>query len=343
VTTAGNREPLIKKTFINALTLDPLLSLGSKLYDHKIPIFMLHRMECAELGVKGHAPALLRFSLEFLRKHKFNIVTTDDVAHAVNTQNPLPPKSVAFTLDDGYLEQVDIATNIFAEYDCPATFYVCTGFVDGDSWFWADKTQFIVENCNALQLTRLMVMFPGLVFDNTKKSIIASHIIEILKNYTLDEINKLINSTAVEVGIHLPTKAPEKYRATSWSSLRAIEKRGMMSGAHTYSHPILSNESDEVSKAEIERSTLDINTHLQNPSKVFCYPVGRQQDFSQREIDYVKSMGYLAAISSIPGSMNVRAKENLFSIPRFSFPDTKEDFMQYATWIESFKSQFRPR
>ena len=304
---------------------------------------MLHRMAYGELGIQGHDPALLRFSLEFLRKHNFNFVTVDDVAHAVKAQRPLPPKSVAFTLDDGYLEQVDIATDIFAEYDCPATFYVCTGFVEGDLWFWADKTHFIVESCDASQLKSLMAVFPDLVFENTNNFVIASHIIEKLKSYKLDEINKIISAAADKTGIHLPLKAPVKYRATSWSQLRKIEKRGMMAGAHTYSHPILIKESDEASKNEIERSTLDVNKQLQNPSKVFCYPNGRQQDFSPREIDYVKSLEYLGAISSAPGSMDVRAKGELFSMPRFSFPETKEDFVQYATWIESFKSQFRPR
>lgn len=334
---------MIKKAFVNALALNPILSLGGTLYEHKVPIFMLHRITCRELGVRGHDPDLLRSSLAFLRKHKFNFVTTDDVAHAVQNQNPLPPKSVAFTFDDGYLEQVNIATDIFSEYDCPATFYVSTGFVKGDLWFWADKTHFIVERCNPMQLQRVMALFPNLIFEGTNKSIVVSHINENLKLFRLDEINKIINEAAVEAGIGLPLNAPEKYRATSWSHLRAIEKRGMMVGAHTYSHPILSNESDQVSKHEIERSTLDINMQLQNPSKVFCYPVGRQQDFSQREIEHVKSMGYVAAISSMPGSMDVRAKESLFSMPRFSFPDTHTDFVQYATWIESFKSQFRAR
>jgi len=333
---------LIKKAFINALASKPIISLGSKFYEHKVPVFMLHRMACRELGIGGHDPELLRSSLAFLRKHDFNLVTIDDIALAAINQEPLPPKSVAFTLDDGYAEQVEIATNIFSEYECPATFYVCTGFVNGELWFWADKIHFIVESCNAEQLKRLVSFFSHLKFECTEKPLVASQIIEYLKTCPLEEINKALGISAAAIHITLPLNAPEKYRATSWLRLRASEKRGMMVGAHSYSHPILSNESDEVSKAEIERSMLDINTNLQNPSKVFCYPVGREQDFLQREIGYVKSAGYLAAISSMPGSMNVRAKDNLFSMPRFSFPDTKEDFVQYATWIESFKSQFRP-
>lgn len=326
---------------MNTLSLNPLLTLGNKLYGHKTPIFMLHRMTSSALGVKGHDPALLRFSLEFLRKHKFNLVTIDDIAHSVKTQTPLPAKSVAFTLDDGYFDQVDIATDIFSEFDCPATFYVTTGFVDSDLWFWSDKIQFIVENCNAQQLGQLSALFPKLPSDFKSKESFTSQVNEELKLCSLGEINRLINTAADMSGIAVPSVAPEKYRATSWADLRKVEKRGMMVGAHTHSHPVLSREDDETSKNEIERSTLDVRKQLQAPSKVFCYPVGRLQDFKQREVDCVKRLGYIAGVTSEPGAMSMHAEERLFSMPRFSYPDTKGDFIQYATWIESFKNQLR--
>ena len=321
--------------------MNPLVTIGNKLYGHKTPIFMLHRMASSTFGVKGHDPALLRFSLEFLRKHKFNLVTIDDIAHSVKTKKPLPAKSVAFTIDDGYFDQVAIATNIFAEFDCPATFYVATGFVQGDLWYWSDKIQFIVENSNAQQLEQLCILFPNLTSVSKSKESLTSQINEALKLCSLVEINRLITAAADMTGIELPSLAAEKYRAASWADLRKIEKRGMMVGAHTYSHPVLSREDDETSKNEIERSTLDVRKQLQTPSKVFCYPVGRQQDFTQREVDCVKSMGYIAGVSSEPGAMDMRAEGSLFSIPRFSYPDTKDDFIQYATWIESFKNQLR--
>jgi len=332
---------MIKKLVVNALALNPIVTLGNNLYRHKVPIFMLHRMASNKLGVEGHSASLLRFSLEFLRKHKFNIVSIDEVAYAVEREKPLPSKSVAFTLDDGYFDQVESATDIFAEFDCPATFYVSTGFVQGDLWFWADKVQFIVENCNVRQFKQLFVLFPNLALHSTSRDMVASIIIKRFKSCAIEKINRIISATAIQIGLEIPQVAPEKYRPTSWHDLRNIEKRGMMVGAHSYSHPILSREDDETSKNEIERSTIDVNNELQNPSKVFCYPVGRTHDFSQREIDYAMNLGYVGGITSVPGAMDIRAKECLFSIPRFSYPNTKEDFIQYATWIESFKTQLR--
>ncbi len=40
-------------------------------------------------------------------------------------------KWVAFSLDDGFAEQVTLAGNIFAKFNCPSTCFLLTGFIDG--------------------------------------------------------------------------------------------------------------------------------------------------------------------------------------------------------------------
>lgn len=321
--------------------MGPLTSLGSNLYRDNVPVFMLHRMACRDLGVNGHDPELIRESLSFLRKKNFNFITIDDVAKAITSGKSLPPNSVAFTLDDGYFDQIDIATDIFAEFDCPATFYVSTGFIAGDLWYWNDKIEYLVQHCPSEHITALTGLYPHLNLNGKTRQQITDVITEDATLKTLSEMEDKAKEVATKVGIDLPLSAPEKYKPTSWLKLKEIEKRGMVIGAHTYSHCILSRESDARSKFEIERSCEDLNAHIKYPSQVFCYPVGRMHDFGEREVSYVKELGYISATSSVPGAVNIKKRDSLFAIPRFSFPDSREDFFQYATWIESFKTQLR--
>lgn len=332
---------MIKKLIINSLTLGPFSRLGSNYYRDYVPVFMLHRMECQDLGVEGHEPSLIRESLAFLRKKKFNFVTIDDVARATVSGSSLPPNSVAFTLDDGYSDQVDIAADIFSEFDCPATYYVSTGFIDGELWYWNDKIEYIVDNCPPKKLSKLYNLYPHLNLNGKSKDQVKTIITEDATLNSLKDMEAKTSNTATRLGIELPFSAPEKYKPTTWDKLKQLEARGMGVGAHTYSHCILSRESDKTAKFEIERSTNDLKNNISRPSKVFCYPVGRVQDFGQREENYVRELGYISATSSIPGAVNTKARDEIFAIPRFSFPDTKEDFFQYATWIESFKNQLR--
>tara|TARA_B100000408_G_scaffold138583_1_gene132799 strand:+ start:15223 stop:16236 length:1014 start_codon:yes stop_codon:yes gene_type:complete len=332
---------VIKKLIVSTLGTGPVADLGNWLYRHYVPVFMLHRFTSEETGVKGHDPNFLRDSLEFLRKNGFNFVTIDDVARAIHNKNLLPAKSVAFTLDDGYSDQVAISSDIFAAFDCPATYYVSTGFIRNELWYWDDKIHYLVENCDAKQLAQLQSYFTHLPLPGRCQEDIASLIVEEATSHTLANIESEIYSVASSLDIEIPQEPPQKYKPASWDSLRQIETRGMMVGAHSYSHPILSRETDENAEYEITRSTNDVKENMSNPSSVFCYPIGRRQDFANREIELVKKLGYKAGVSSVPSAVDLRVPADLYSLPRFSFPETNEDFIQYASWIESFKNQLR--
>src|SRR5688572_6846849 len=51
----------------------------------------------------------------------------------------LPPRSVAVTFDDGYLDHLTIAAPILAKYGIPATFFVPTGYVSRAENQWVDR------------------------------------------------------------------------------------------------------------------------------------------------------------------------------------------------------------
>jgi len=326
---------------VNALALKPVVILGNKMFRQHVPIFMMHRFNCSELGIDGHEISLLRFALEFMRKHKFNFVSVDDVAQAMKNNELLPERSVAFTLDDGYWDQVEAAGEIFAHFDCPATYFVTTGFINGDLWLWDVKIRYLLEEAESHKLEKLAVLFPHLNIIGKDDSAIATKIIFDLTSSSIADIEKTIAVIAAELGVDVPKNAPEKYRATTWQRLKDMESMGLKIGAHTYSHPLLSQENHEKSKAEIRRSKEELASHINRPSNVFCYPVGRTQDFTEREERYVKELGFVGAVSSVPSVAKLQDQGSVYSIPRFGFPDNKSDIIQYSTWIESLKAKLR--
>ncbi len=321
------------------LAKGPLLSLGDSLYKDHVPIFMLHRFNSSELGVKGHDASLLEFALQFLADNHFNFVTVDDIALAIRDKVTLPKKSIAFTLDDGYQEQIDVTADIFARFNCPATYFVTTGFVNGELWMWYDKVSYLVETCP--DLSRLQAALPELDFSGLSKAAIADKIIFLIASFDYDSINQWINKMSEELAVDVPVLVPKKYQSTSWEKLRAIEVKGMKIGAHTYSHPLLSRESDERSMNEMIRSIDEVKSQVSNASNVFCYPVGRDVDFTDREENYLRDAGCLGAVSAMPGVVKTNNESSRFSMLRFGFPDNREDVIQYSTWIESFKNTLR--
>lgn len=334
---------MIKKTLINVLDLPIISSMGLSVFQQYVPVFMLHRFQCNNLNIDGHDTSLLRFALEYMRKKKFNFVSIDEVALAIKNQELLPERSVAFTLDDGYWDQVEATSITFANYDCPATYYVTTGFIDEDLWFWDARIRYIYDQAKIKDNLNIKKQFPNIPIDESIKDDVAAQLIFGLSCKPLVEIEKYISDIALFFEVDIPANAPDKYKPTSWDRLNHMVRMGMLVGAHTHSHPILSRENDEDSKNQIFNSRDKLKEKVTDFSKVFCYPVGRAEDFGVREERFAKEAGYMGAVSTVAGPACIYDRQSLFSIPRYGFPDHRSDVIQYASWIESFKTWARSK
>lgn len=318
--------------------------MGYRIWPNRIPVFMLHRFEDIDLGIEGHDPSFVRWSLEYLRSRQFHFVSIDDVARAIRDGRQLPPRSIAFTMDDGYFDQTEIGTELFAAFDCPATLFVTTGFIDGEDWLWNAKVDFMLRECGSDRLTEIArtVRLDERIAPVRRQSLV-DVLLDCLKRVAIAEMPELIDAWSKVLEVELPAAAPERYRPGTWEELRRLEAKGLRVGPHTVSHPILANESSATASLEIETSIRRVYDEVKNPSKVFCYPVGYPQSFSERDEQLVRASGCLGAVSAVPEAADVGAANSLFGIPRFGFPNTKQDLIQYATWIEVAKAALRRR
>lgn len=334
-------KEFIASSIVRAFGVRPSIWLGSKLFPSYVPIFMLHRFACPSLDVSGHDASFLRWALEYLRKRRFNFVSIEAIATAMRDDEPLPPRSIAFSLDDGYWDQVEAGARIFAMYDCPATYFVATGFIDGHYWPWDAKVEYAVNNSSDDAFSAVCNRMLGRSASSAgRKDLIANMVAE-LKTCNFETINLKIDEWANGLEVQIPEKAPDRDAPTSWNRLRDLLRMGLQVGPHSYSHPILSQETEQVSRYEIGKSRNDLRRQIDECSNVFCYPVGRQQDFGDREEQIVEGLGFIGAVSAIPGTVNRKDANCLYSMPRYGFPDTKKNLIQYASWIEVLKGKIR--
>ena len=124
----------------------PVSSLAIRLFGNGIPIFMLHRLNQDDKSRAGHTPSFLRRCLDYLGKNNFNFVSIEAIFAYLRGETPLPSKPVAFTMDDGFIDQATIAAPIFIEYNCPVTVFLITGMLDGKIWPWFDQVDYYLTN-----------------------------------------------------------------------------------------------------------------------------------------------------------------------------------------------------
>lgn len=335
---------MFKKGFISVLSSQPLLNVGSKFFANSVPVFMLHRFNVPGVGMKYtdslHSIESLEFALSWLRKNKYSLVSVDDVANAIANGITLPKRSVAFTLDDGFWDQFEASAELFARYDCPATYYIATGFIEKNIWFWDSKAEYLFSKGSESRVATLDE-HSTLFNKGDSPQLKLSKFIRWLKTLSYQDIERELKSLATFFNIELPTHAPSEYAPADWATIIAAQKNGLKIGAHTHAHPILSNESSSTATREMAMSRDIILKKVGACSDVFCYPVGRHQDFTLREERIAQQQGYIGAVSAIPGCSDLRKSDELFRIPRFGFPSNMEDFIQYASWIEPLKASLR--
>jgi len=89
------------------------------------PVIMYHSIDHMDRATKlSVSPESLERQMEFLHKHRYNVVTLSRLASMIRNREKLPPKTIAITFDDGLYNNYRYAYPILKKYGLPATFFV---------------------------------------------------------------------------------------------------------------------------------------------------------------------------------------------------------------------------
>ncbi|WP_411746838.1 polysaccharide deacetylase family protein [Reinekea sp.] len=308
-----------------------------------IPVFMLHRIENKDLGISGHSVESIETALRFINEHGYQGVSIEQISDALANNIPLPKNSVAFTLDDGFAEQAEVALPLFEKHKIPVTLFLATDMLDKKSWSWDYKLEYIIQHTKHKQVKTILAgqPFTADIASYDQKRSFTRKIRWFLKAYSIGETHKSVQHLAHSLDVQVPIEAPAQYRSMTWQQAKQAESNYVQFGPHTCAHNVLSQLSGEEAKQEIERSWQRIQEELSNPCPVFCYPTGRPNvDFGMREKQIVANAGFKSALSAESGYIDIKNKHknDIYSLNRFAFPNTLTDFKQYCSWIERAKN-----
>jgi peptidoglycan/xylan/chitin deacetylase (PgdA/CDA1 family) len=308
---------------------------------------MLHRFRDAERGVPGHDPQRLRTVLAYLRRNGYELLGLTEVFERLAEAGRPLSRAVAFTIDDGYYDHAQIAGPVFAEFDCPVTTFVVSGFLDRKLWLWWDRIDYVLTNSRR---TSIEVSIDDHVSslslsDRVARDRFRNSFIEYCKRLPDERKLQAIETLADCAEVSLPGDAPPAYEPMSWNDLRRCETRGMTFGPHTVTHPVLSRTTDAQANFEIGESWHRLCQEARRPDPVFCYPNGGWGDFTDREVELVRQAGLIGAVVGEPGyasSIPFRQSPTApFMVRRFSYDDELPAVVQCVAGIERVKSMLR--
>jgi len=320
----------------------PVAAVANRWLGCGVPIFMLHRVTQEKHARSDAITSVhLRHCLAYLAGHDYTFISLEHLTAALARHEPLPPRAVVFTMDDGFADQAEIAAPIFLEFGCPLTFFVITGMLDQTLWPWDAQVSWITSTTRRSLLKSEIDGHPVEVSldgeDGRRGAKRMLH--DILRETPAMEVARAIHRLAQAAELEIPARPPTSYLPMDWDMARALERKGVRFAPHSVSHRTLSRLDEVTVQQEVLASWASMQRELENPLKVFCYPTGRRMDYGQREIDLLKREGFLGAVSTIPELVNHEkyTTGQLFNLPRLALPNSMDDFVQCCTWIEYAK------
>ncbi len=270
-------------------------------------------------------------------KRSHDIIGIEEAMSLLSSEKPLRRSVALLTFDDGYRDNFTKAAPVLDAAKAPAVFFLVTDFLDGGALPWWDQIAYLLKHAKKSTLILENPHPVRLELDKDLPRVIAA----VLRLFRLQE------GTAREAFIRgleaaCERKAPTHDRALmmGWDEARQLARFRIDVGAHTVTHPILSNVPQAQQEYEILESRRRLEQELGLSITSFAYPVGYRGAFSSATQAIVKSVGYRFAFSYYGGNIDI-SKLDPLDVPRFGV-SLRQDLptfrFQVATYpfLESF-------
>jgi peptidoglycan/xylan/chitin deacetylase (PgdA/CDA1 family) len=245
-------------------------------------ILAYHRVAAPPADPDGLAvaPGAFREQMARLRRD-CHPVPLDELARAAAT-GAVPDRWVAVTLDDGYLDALEVASPILSEYGIPATFFVTSGAPDE---FWWDT------------LTRI---FCGDGKDRRgERKAIADRMVKA----TLDDRTAMLDALVASRGVdRSPRHDCRPMRDAEIVTLSGRPQHTI--GAHGVNHLLLPAQRPDVRAREIKDSKARLEALARRPITAFAYPYGAVDDATAES---VRAAGFEIAVTTAPKPLGTEA------------------------------------
>ena len=327
----------MKRSAMNVLSATALEPLWRPFGRGTATVLMFHRFADPGFGIEGHVPAVLETNLEHLRRHRYHICSLKDFLDRLAAGEPPIPRTVVFTVDDGYADFGRIGAPIFARFDCPVTSFVVTSFLDGRRWLWYDAVRYLFgdDPRASMQLPVGEAVLRLRWNTSGEREATLVRLTEGLKGMPTAVVEQVLVDLAHCMGRALPERPTEPFAAITWDELRRLLASGVSVGPHSVTHPILSRANDDRAADEIRRSWARLRTEIPEAIPVFCYPNGMPSDFGEREMAVVRDTGLSAALSAWGGRCGLGDyRSRRFALPRSTYEDEPVRFRRVLSGMD---------
>jgi peptidoglycan/xylan/chitin deacetylase (PgdA/CDA1 family) len=299
-------------------------------------IFCMHSVRPAEMRSFAPTanleitPAFLDAALTMLTRNNYEFVSMDEVAVRIGDGLRRPKPFAAFTLDDGYRDNLEHALPVFAKHNCPFAVYVATGLVDGTTEYWWRALETIISQVDEVEFALGNEHFNLKIATPRQKLAAWPRLVERLDAMPEYEMRKCIRAAAARYDVDVKRLCGDSFM--TWDEVRKMAEHPLATiGAHTVNHHVLSRIPPGDVTLEINQGKVRIENVLQKPVRHFAYPYGNRAHAGKREFDLAAAAGFTTSVTTRLGSVFPAHKHHMQALPRVMVSGR----YQKARWLQA--------
>lgn len=233
------------------------------------------------------------------------------------------PRSVALTFDDGYLDNLELASPLLEELGVPYTVFVTTGFIDRtvEPW-WLVLGEMVTRLCSEGAAAGWMAgRGHGDGSAGTGRNRMfqeASRRVDPCLRHDREGLAALLEAQG---GVDGPVsgEVPAQPWFMTWDQVRELAERPLCTlGCHTVTHRSLGGLSEDEVECEVAESRRRLAAETGVESAWFAYPHGRDRDIPQEGAAILRRLGLQAGFSTVPRNLRPADRMAPWALPRKS-------------------------
>lgn len=230
-------------------------------------------------------------------------LSMDEVLRHCETQASFPKKAFAITFDDGFENNISVASPILEKLDIPATIYVTTDFIEKNGMSWIDRIEYAVENA-ADQTLKVFWSEKSFTLSDSKSRIFFLRAVrEFVKKSAECNADDFADDLCSRLGVLEKEVSPDPLdQKMTWEQVQVAAKSRLLTiGGHSHTHAILSFLSPEKLADELDTSLQLLRQKAGVGPTHYSYPEGLAHCYSDEVIQALQQRGVRICPTAIDG------------------------------------------
>jgi peptidoglycan/xylan/chitin deacetylase (PgdA/CDA1 family) len=253
----------------------------------------------------------LRRQLRLL-KSNYRVILPEDALAWRQGKIELPQRAVLLTCDDGLLNNLTDMLPVLQQEEVRCLFFVTggsTGQARSRLWYEELFLLFLRVPAGRFEAASQGITICAELGSREQRRAAWWDAVKRLSQLDAGAREAFVGHAARQSGMDMSqnladgTASCRRFGLLTLPELRTLSAAGMTIGAHTTSHPMLSQMAPELARAEIVECRAKLEAALQKPVWAFAYPFGDAASVTPQVLDMPKEAGYDAAFLNFGGGL----------------------------------------